>query len=221
MTSVAVLIPVLNRPERAAVIAENIRATEERATPVFICSPGDTAEIAACAETSERTLVVTWEPGRGDWARKLNFAFGMTSDEWKLLGADDLRFYPGWFDACLKAATRVRACVVGTNDLGNSRVLAGNHSTHPLVHRDYMECGTADEDGKILHEGYTHQFTDDEFCQTAMVRRTFAFAREAHVEHLHPHWAKGKWDATYERGQAGFSEDRLLYERRKHLWLGR
>lgn len=219
MTSVAVLIPVLNRPEAAAAVAGSVRASDARATPVFLCNTTDTEEILACAATGEQTIIVPWEPGPGDWARKLNLGFKAVQDEWVLLGADDLRFHPGWFDAALLIHSRSNACVIGTNDLGNARVQRGQHSTHPLVHRDYLDCGTADADGLLLHEGYVHQFVDDEFVQTAQVRRTFAFARDAHVEHLHPDWGKGEWDGTYQRGKDGFEADRVLYNQRKNLWL--
>jgi hypothetical protein len=47
--------------------------------------------------------------------------------------------------------------------------MAGRHSTHSLVTRDYVErFGTIDEAGVVLHEGYPHEFVDDEFVQTAM-----------------------------------------------------
>jgi hypothetical protein len=219
VTGVAVLLPVLNRPERAQIVVDSIRDADDRAQPVFLCSPGDDAEIAAVNATGVPAIVVPWPPGHGDWAKKINLAFRLLAHEWFLFGADDLRFHAGWLEACLQQHVRSSACVIGTNDMGNARVLAGHHSTHPLVHRDYLECGTADDDGIVLHEGYIHQFTDDEFVQTALVRRTFSFARTAYVEHLHPHWGKGQDDETYRLGNAGFAQDQLLYNQRKHLWL--
>jgi hypothetical protein len=219
VTSVAVLVPVLDRPDRAAPVAASIRSSDDRAHPVFLCSPGDDDEVAAVHAAGEAAVVVPWPCGPGDWARKLNLGFGLTGTEWVLFGADDLVFHAGWFDACLVEHARTGACVIGTNDMGNARVIAGHHSTHPLVHRDYIECGTADEDGVLLHEGYGHAFVDDEFVQTAQARGTFAAARSAYVEHLHPDWGKGSQDETYRRGQASFHDDRALYDARKHLWL--
>lgn len=220
MTSVAVLIPVLGRPDRAAPVAESVRASDDRATPVFLVSHGDDAERAACLATGEQTFVVPWGPGRGDWAKKINWGLKQVDDEWLLLGADDLRFHPGWFEEALKVWARSCACVVGTNDMGNPRVVAGNHSTHPLVHREYVSWGTADDASILLHEGYRHQFCDDEFVQTANVRGVWAYSRGSYVEHLHPNWGKAKDDETYRLGEAGFAEDKALYERRKWLWLG-
>lgn len=221
MTSVAVLVPVLGRPHRADPVARSIRESEPRATPLFLCSPEDDAEIAECRRVAW-TLVMKWEAGHGDYARKMNFGYLHARNlgfEWVFLGADDLVFHPGWFDACLRAHDSGDFCVVGTNDLGNTRVVRGHHSTHTLVHTDYLDCGTADEDGLILHEGYGHQFVDDEFIQTAMGRHTYVHARDAQVEHLHPNWGKGGDDATYRKGAASFEADRLLYEDRQPLWM--
>lgn len=220
MTAVAVLIPVLGRPHRADPIARSIREADPRATPLFLCSPGDTAEIAACQRVAW-TLVMEWEAGQGDYARKMNLGYlhaRALGFEWVFLGADDLVFHPGWLDACLRAHDRENACVIGTNDMGNARVVAGHHSTHTLVHADYLGCGTIDAQGVILHEGYWHNYVDDEFIQTAMSRRTYAHARDALVEHLHPNWGKGFDDDTYRKGMAHFEDDRVLYEQRQSQW---
>ena len=194
------------------------------ATPaelVFICNQDDAAEIEAVHAEGYEPRIVPWSAGPGDWAKKLNHAFLIYREhhEWCFLGADDLAFRHGWIEACLRAHRRTGACVIGTNDLGNPRVSKGFHSTHPLVHRDYLECGTVDEDGIILHPGYDHQFVDDEFIQTARMRGTFAFARDAVVEHLHPHWGKAEMDATYEKALAHTHADAALFGDRRHLWL--
>lgn len=220
MTSVAVLVPVLGRPQRAAPLARSIRDSDPRATPLFLCSPGDDDEIAACRRVAW-TLVMEWPAGQGDYARKMNLGYLHARDlgfEWIFLGADDLVFHAGWFDACLRQARQGDYCVVGTNDMGNARVVAGHHSTHTLVHADYLDCGTVDGEGAILHEGYWHNYVDDEFVQTAMSRRTYVHARDAHVEHLHPNWGKGFDDATYRKGMSHFDDDRRLYEQRQQLW---
>lgn len=218
MTSVAVLVPVLGRPARAAPVARSIRSSDDRAHPLFLCSPHDLDEIAAVRAAGEDPVVVPWEVGPGDYARKMNLGFRLSRDEWVFLGADDLVFHPGWFDACLEEQARTGACVIGTNDMGNSRVIAGKHSTHTLIHRDYGECGTVDEGGKILHEGYSHSFVDDEFVQTAIARGTYAHASGALVEHFHPNWGKAQDDETYRRGVAGFAEDSHHFQRRSILW---
>lgn len=231
MSSVLVSIATLGRPERAASVARSARESVDpevhRLRVLFMCSPGDDETIAACHDTTEDVCVVPWESGKkgeggvGDWARKHNLAYSRMSEEWMLLGSDDIVFHPGWFDACLDvaAAHRNGACVVGTNDLGNKRVMAGNHSTHPLVHRDYIYCGgVIDDPTRLLPEVYGHWFVDDEFVQTAQMRGTYAHAFDALVEHLHPEWGKAANDDTYDIGQETVHRDRDLFNQRQMLW---
>lgn len=223
MTSVTVLVPVLARPHRVAPLLASLKASATPAvgpelSALFLCSPGDDLEIAAVKRAGQEPMVVPWQAGHADWSRKLDFALDFVRSEWVLFGADDLHFHPGWATEALAVAYATRACVVGTNDVGNRRVMAGRHSTHPLVHIAYRECGLIDRPGSILNADYGHCFADDELVQTAMYRQTWAFAKDAVVAHLHPDWGKGQQDATYEKGQSTFQEDRALYERRKALW---
>lgn len=223
---VAVLVPVLNRPKAVKPLLDSLTAT---ATTIgcdawFLCSPGDRAEIRAIMAEGANHLEVEWGPGPGDYARKINYGFRYLRSQYRntygfyLFGADDLRFHPGWVESAVAQNHRRDACVMGTNDLGNRRVLAGAHSTHPLVHRDYWECGTIDEQGKVLHEGYDHQYTDDEFIQTAIWRDTYQHCQDSVVEHMHPDWGKGAVDDTYKKGKARGADDRALYESRKAQW---
>lgn len=212
-TAMVILVPVLRRPHRVAPLLDSISA----ATPapyrvLFIADPDDHEEHDAVRETGGELLIVD-----GNYARKINAGVESTSERLLFLGADDLHFHPGWLDAAQARLTR-RIGVVGTNDLGNSRVIAGRHATHFLVSRPYTKLGTVDERGKLLHEGYHHNFVDNEFVSTAKHRHAWAHAGDAIVEHLHPHWGKSDNDATYVRGQSQFDRDRRLFQRRRPLW---
>ena len=218
MSQVVVLAPVLDRPHRARPLAESLGG-EVRL--VFLCSPGDEEEIAACrAVTTAQTVVVPFEREPGDYARKINYGISITDEEWVFQGADDLRFHDGWLEAALRTAERMNAApgVIGTQDLGNRLVKYGKHSTHSLVSRAYIEeMGTADGPG-LMHEGYHHNFVDTEMVETAGYRRRWAFAKNAVVEHLHPHWNKGEMDATYDLGLGEFRADQLRFFERRPLW---
>ena len=157
--------------------------------------------------------------GRGDYARKINAGYDAVEAEWYFLGADDIRFHPYWFEVAMEVHKQTEACVIGTNDLGNPQVLQGQHATHSLVLLDYVEeCGTIDEPGKVLHEGYSHNFVDTEFVATAKWRDAWAFAVNSRVEHLHPDWRKGQNDQVYALGKSGFANDQKYFEMRKRLW---
>jgi hypothetical protein len=221
--SVLISIPTLYRPERVIETARSARENTPGASILISVSPGDQATIDALADLDEFAFdIVGWPHTRGaDWARKHNAAYAEMDEEWILLAGDDLHFHEGWFEACLAAASRHPggACVVGTNDMGNSRVLAGHHSTHPLVHRDYISCGgVPDDPEKLLPECYGHWFVDDEFVRTAMARRTYAHAHGALVEHMHPNWGKADDDETYRIGQESIPRDHALFQRRVSLW---
>lgn len=230
--TVAVFIPVLDRPHRVEPLLDSLHrsydeAAYEQVSAVFVGSPGDRAQLAAvqrevgkAAKTGRSVdlLVVDWTPGRGDYAKKMNYAWRKTDHDWVLLAADDLVFHLGWLEEVLRVADETNACVIGTNDRGNQRVVSARHSTHSFVSREYAECGTVDDPTILLHEGYWHNFVDDEFVQTAMARETWAMAADCVIEHLHPNWGKAPLDPTYQRGQARFDDDRVTFGLRKHLW---
>lgn len=218
--TITILVPVLNRPRNAHRIVTSAKlasAVEHRL--IFLCSPGDKEEISACWETGAEVHIVSFENGPGDWGKKINEGFTLTTSEFCLLGADDLLFHEGWDTEALRVARATGAGVIGTNDLGNATVMRGLHSTHPLVRRSYVEdFGTIDETGKCLHEGYAHQWVDTELVETAKMRGQWAFARESRVEHLHPFWKKGEMDTTYEKALSTSKDDHALYEQRRLLW---
>jgi hypothetical protein len=223
---IAVLAPVLNRPERARPLADSLRSTST-ARLVLLCSPGDRDEIAACRKVARHdsridVIVVGWQPGPGDYARKVNEGVRRTVEPWLLNAADDLLFHDGWDREALDVADRTGRRVIGTNDLCNRRVIRGRHSTHSLVHRSYIdEVGTVDRQGVMLHEGYRHNFCDDELVQTAIHRREFVMAARSHVQHLHPNCGHGDDDDTYRRGMEGFREDGRLARARRQVWRTR
>ena len=85
--------------------------------------------------------------------------------------------------------------------------------------REYVEnYGTIDEPGKILHEGYVHEFVDDELVMTARKRKAYAHAADAIVEHLHPDWGKGEMDTSYRQQKSRMRESVGLYHQRSRLW---
>jgi len=216
---IAVLIPVLNRPQNAQRVVSSIRQNSTMVEKiVFLCSKGDLLEVDACWLTGADVTTVPWEAGPGDWARKINWGFKRTKEPYVLLGADDLSFHPGWDVAALRIAKQSHCGLIGTNDLGNGLVMRGGHSTHPLISREYGEQGTIDEPDKILHEGYAHQWVDNELIDTARVRGQWAFAKDSIVEHLHPFWHKGEMDDTYRKALSTPAQDHALYLRRKRLW---
>ncbi len=133
------------------------------------------------------------------------------------LGADDLRFHRGWL-AAAQAALGPGIGVVGTNDLGNPRVMAGEHATHFLVTREYADRGLIDGKPGLLFEGYAHEYCDDELVGTAKHRGAWAFAEGSRVEHLHPTYGKAPMDASYAAQRQRMRASVVLFRQRRRLW---
>lgn len=229
MIVLSILVPVLRRPENVDPLVES--AWEgTMGTPfeiVFITSNGDSAEIEAVLAAVKVFGPVVQHlqvpgPKPGDYARKINHGYSNTDSEWLFTGADDVRFHSGWFKNAVRVYHQTGRRVIGTQDLGNARVTRGEHSTHTLVHRTYVdEYGTIDEPGKVLHEGYPHEFVDDEFIGTAKARDEFVMSWDSTVEHLHPLWGKAKNDSVYSPHRTRMVMGRRLFEKRSHLWKSR
>jgi hypothetical protein len=209
-----VLVPMLGRPHTVQPLVESIGDTADM---LFICSPHDKGTRDACKATGHDILTVGWDPGPGDYARKINAGYQTTDDPLLFLGACDLRFHPGWLEAATAKLTDGIG-VVGTNDLGNARVMAGDHATHSLITREYADLGTIDGHPGILFEGYHHEYVDDELVGTAKKRGAWAFAADSVVEHLHPSWGKAPLDTLYAGQRMRMRFSRNLFHSRRLLW---
>ena len=215
-----VIVPMLGRAHRVQPLLESIHATCT-ARVLFAVTEGDDAVIKEIAAAGEERI--TFPPRtRGDYAVKINQGIAVTDEPYIFTGADDLLFHPGWYEAAIAKMTG-RVGVVGVNDLCNPRVMRGDHATHMLVSRDYVErYGTIDEPGKLFCEQYWHEMVDDEAVQTAKFRRSWAFAPDSHVEHLHPmHPVAGRgapMDSLYAAQDERMQQGRMLLRRRSRLW---
>lgn len=217
MGDLVVIVPVLGRPHHIEPLLESLYSTVPDAEVVFMTSPTDYEPKKEIKRLGERLIDVRYER-TGDYARKINVGYKHTKEPLMFLAATDLKFHPDWYEnAISKLSDKIH--VVGTNDLGNPDVLQGVHSTHTLVTRQYVnKFGTIDEPRKVLHEGYLHEWVDNEFVNTAKKREAFSMAMDSIVEHLHPLWGKGEWDENY-----AMTDDRVrrgvrYYRTRKKLW---
>lgn len=212
---VVVLVPMLGRPHTVTPLRESLHASTDRARLLWICTDGDSDVIAATA--GDDVLVVA-PRARGDYPAKINAGYRASTEPLMLLAACDVRFHPGWLEAC-EQRVAAGAGVVGTNDGGNPRTATGVLSTHSLVCRWYADQhGTIDQPGRVLHEGYWHEFCDNELVDTAKARGLYAHAPDAVVEHLHPLWGKAASDAMYDRALLRMGQGHGLWKKRRALW---
>lgn len=212
-----ILVPMLGRPHRVEPVLESVKEATPGARVLFLTTPTDSKVVETIDKAGAERLDVPFRR-RGDYARKINRGVAHTTEPLIFTGASDIRFHRGWFEA---AVSRIHhgVGVVGTNDLCNRRTRYGLHSTHSLITRSYIEeYGTIDEPGKALHEGYPHEFVDDELVETARHRGAFAHAPRSIVEHLHPMAQKAPMDNLYRQQAARMRAGRALYQRRRQLW---
>lgn len=215
MTDCVVVVPMLGRPHRVTPLVQSIRDTSD-ARILFAVSPDD-RDVHRAVDAEACELIVIDGPHPGDYARKINTGYRYTTEPYLFCGADDLLFHRGWFEAAV-ALMSDTVGVVGTNDLGSPRVMAGDHATHSLIARWYCDLGTIDQPATVMHEGYPHEFVDDELVETAKHRGAWAFAHDSYVEHLHPGWGKAPPDRMYLQQRRRMAKGRPIYERRRHLW---
>lgn len=222
---VAVIVPVLRRPQNAEPFMRSLRASTGLARAYAICEPDDEQTAKAWGSAGANIIwgdderVSGTEAVAHTFAEKVNLGYrqtGFHNEPWLFLTGDDVRFHAGWLDHAQHVADALQADVVGTNDLANPRVLAGDHGTHLLVRRSYVDQVGASWDGPgvVACEAYHHWYVDDEIVTAAKQRGVWQCALGSVVEHNHPLFGKGEDDDVYALGQS-FAEDD------KATWLSR
>lgn len=216
-TDLVVLVPVLGRPHRVTPLLDSLERTVPESRVVFLADLADQDQIQAVLSQPFRYLTIDIDTQGGNYAEKINRGVELTEEPLLFIGADDLDFHRGWLEAA-KAALRPGIGLVGTQDLCNPRVIAGEHATHFLMSREYAELPLIDGGRGPLCELYPHEFVDDELIGTARKRGAYAFAADSIVEHLHPDAGKAPRDSLYDGQRRRMREGRPIFERRKPLW---
>lgn len=229
MNRVAILVPVYRRTSNIAkVYASHLEAKTDAAL-YFVVNEDDSDVLAAIA--SQKAPCFITPKDRTKWSQKINDGIHRTEEPWILCGADDIVFRKGWVEAIASYLDSGFDGVYGTNDLGNTQVLLGQMSTHPLVHRKYTETihasmsglpyrmpyvmdGKLQYDSGLLYEGYHHNFPDTELCLEAQQRGDYRHLRHCVIEHCHPIFAKASDDAVYQLGRSRFFDDKALFDAR-------
>lgn len=217
---VAVIVPVMRRPQNAEPFMRSLRASTGLATVYAVADSIDMETCDAWQKAGAEVIVWEFDEGRrpGTFAEKVNVGYsaaGADRRPWLFLTGDDVRFHPGWLDHA-QAVAGDELHVVGTNDLVNPRVLAGEHATHLLIRRRYVDDVGASWDGPgvVAHEGYRHWFVDNELVTAARQRGAWGMALGSRVEHLHPLWGTAPDDETYRLGQSRAKADAQLFKSR-------
>lgn len=216
-TGTAIIVPVMRRPQNAAPFMKSLAESKAQDVTVYaICDSDDVPTVKAWLAAGARVIERVPQGRPGTFAEKTNFGFRLTKEPWIFSLGDDVKFHEGWLEKALSLAERSGAGVVGVNDLGNPAVMAGQHATQMLMARRYVMLlgGGWDGPGVVLHEGYKHNFVDNEVCIAARQRNAFVMCMDSVVEHLHPLWGKGETDDVYKLGLSSYTGDAIRFQER-------
>ena len=227
MDDVTIVIPTLDRVNNVERIIRNINDVTDNPMIIVVFTPGLCLEMEVLLkhlftqyDNLEFMPSDQHKADIGDYAKKINKALQYTCTKWLFTGADDLRFHKNWFPNAMKIVTDSTQ-VIGTQDLGNPRVLAGDHATHFLIRTEYAKTtGTVSDQqsGRIFHPGYWHEFMDDELVAWSKKLNIWAFANDSVVEHLHPFWHKAPTDKTYEEFKKRMAYGKTIFDARQRRW---
>lgn len=211
---VVIVIPTLDRAQLLDRLVSSIRATtiDGEYRLLFVVDNADRATSAKVVELGADLVFCD-----GTLPVKTNAGVRATTESAICLANDDVVFHDGWLDPAVAALEH--HAVVGLNDLSP---MAAERSTQWLLRRSYVEDPGAawGEPGNAMHEGYWHNFVDDELVGLAKHRGTYVYEPTSIVEHLHPSWGKAEIDSTYEVGAfQHMDEDGALYKSRRRDWL--
>ncbi len=211
MPEVAIVVPVMRRPQNAERFTKSLRESDADAE-VFAVYDAEDAATREAWEAAGAWMVLA-ETGES-YACKVNWAFQFVTTPWVFICGDDVIFDPEWFKPIRYIINRQPEIrVIGVPDGSGS---TADFAPHFLLAADYVtERGASwDGPGVVCHEGYRHNYVDNEIIDVAKKRGVWHLCRTSLVEHLHPAWRKGEWDEVYKIGVDSAPADAALYERR-------
>jgi hypothetical protein len=210
MTSVAVIVPTVNRADMLEALVENIHDATEGEHQVYLVMEEDDQDSLA---VSERLDVCSVIGTFGYCSVAINIGYRASSEPFVAITNDDCIFHQGWDTAALRCFND-QIHVVGMNDG------AGDYLCFPMIRRSFIEqhSGVYDKPNTIFHT-YKSQGPDTEFSFYAILRGVWAPAPDAVVEHVN--WRSGRADPNhpnYMKARETIDEDLAEYARRWPLW---
>lgn len=170
----------------------------------------DANDLEACELALKYSDIVLFRRQREGAVSGWNDGAAIARGDYFLLGADDIRFRTGWYEAAMAAMDSLDGYgMVGFNDMSPN---AEGRSTHFLISRDYAVDRLG---GVLMPPVYDHNYTDWEVQKRAVRDGVYVWSEDARVEHEHVDWHKNVWDEVYEITREHLDDDRELYYRRE------
>ena len=208
MIKVSVVMPSRGRSQQLRGCIEQLQLVSPEVETIVVADTDD-AKTCAVAEDLNCKLIVITNQGDSGTSHCWNVGAAAASGEAFVLGADDLKFHPGWLEASLYGLAQLNMVgMVGFNDLSPS---AGDLATHYMVSKSYA----ANEWGGVLAiPSYKHLWLDTEATTRARRDKCYYYAEDAIVEHLHWLWGKAENDEIYQFGQQSYGAGEETFNRR-------
>ena len=209
---IAIFIPTLYRPDKLKRTIKSIQDTSDVHT--YVMFPRDDINTQEVIEHFNNVEYFTdSDPENMRFVRRIQYLYSVTDDDWFLTGADDVVFRDGWLQAAEPYMNDYS--VISFDDMCNPNVPGTNF----LIKRQYIDeqSGVVDSPKTVLHQGYYHNFCDNELIGTAKARNTFIKC-DGKIEHFHHTVGKSENDIIYSMAQAKFHDDAALCHSREHLW---
>ena len=212
---VAILMPTIWRANRMKENVENLYdvTSKDDIDIIFIIEKDDVESIEMSRKLDAITLI---NQRARNFAGAVNTAVRTLTHNYFFGGSDDFLFHKDWLPPLLELSKNYG--MVGTNDLGNPQVAAGELAVSYLVRRDYVSKACIGNPENLLYEGYMHNFTDTELTETAIYNKEYVYCPDSIVEHMHPAWGKSPVDETYKLQDGTWGPDTQLFFHRRSLW---
>jgi hypothetical protein len=209
---IAIFIPTLFRPHNIERVVQSIRDTTNFPYEIYLMCPKDDFETISVIENLECKY---WtDEGDMRFVKRIQFMYENTDEEWFLTGSDDIVFQPDWLDDALECMNY--ASVISFEDECNPNLPGTNF----LIEREYIEkySGVIDVPNTIFHQGYYHNYCDNELVAVATRRGEFIKSSGV-LRHYHPTVDRANWDGIYMIAQSYMADDAALFASRERLWL--
>jgi glycosyltransferase involved in cell wall biosynthesis len=206
---ISIIIPTLNRPIRLENCLNSLISTlrsdiKVEVIPVIDKCDKETIEILNAFKLRYLEMEPPVTP-----VQKWNYGFQHASNEWILLGADDISFSYRWIERTFDTPNRG---FFGFHD-GISQFDKG-FMPHYMATKWWYKTY---QNGVMCVPHYKHWGPDLEACSRAINSKTYAIS-PAPLIHLHPYFSKEiEFDSTYKKGREYQDADLDLWAKRSKL----
>lgn len=211
MKKLGIYLPTWHRPGKLQEVATNIEQnTNTPFTLYWGIEPDDTASIEAAKKTGHKVVINKYDMG---YSNTIQTIYEQAKEPIWFHANDDFYFPKDWDKPHIKFLDEnPEVMVLGVPDGTASEA----YSTISFCRKKYIDeqSGVVDMPKRVFYP-YNHNFQDTEFTKTAQFRGVWNCCTEPCIDHRR----EGD-DETYQKNNATYEADSIIYHTRKHLFNG-